>query len=883
MAKPCIITFRGQKYSYDEFATLLYSGLLTDLTDSGIVDTSGFKQGKPKKKYKDYHEMSEKEKLRADMLSFDQYRQEKFGRLNSEIAAEIKAVEAELENPLLTDEARDYLQSLLKHIESSKKDQLKDYYQYKEDVDTARRITEILSNPEVTEEERIDAINQLYTLDEIARRPYLNDAQVKLAKHFWDLQAAKLAENEKFIIEKAQKTDIKPWDVQMKVLSHMPEYVPELQQFSKVYDNAHFDMTEEAASKKNTFEKLGKAVIEETNKRLGIAHRAKTLFSSDSAKYFDYMDNGKGELLTLDEAKAKGLDKAQIEFLKYTRELIAERNGIVDEHYDMPFEVLKTDPSFAESFKAEGMLRAVGNFLGSSYNLRQVRIAFTDPNTGTESIDNFANIEKKIIQYGNKGPVQKAKAIVLLMKYNAKARKQLKSGVNVDEKENPLEVKGAGEYTLGYNGQLIGKFDRPRGKERGYSKDFYAAGLQFIDDMMHVKHMSKIVPIANSLEHMAKTGYNNVLTGEKIEAKQNTAKWIDEWRKMHLFKEANSKSPELDAALKFLRFFTSATTMMFNIPAAGWNAFMGNYNNWRSENSKKVGIGNKRLFGKGIVDKYSVDILKKYKVVSSDYDSNPKFNIGGAFSELGHLLTRLGEFQIQGSMFLGLMSEDEYNSFEYKKDKHGVEQLVVKEGVDESALKEKLLGYKNRVSDIQGKYAEKDRRNILNSELGKAVFQFKLWVNDWFRERYADEYIDLNGETKRGSWREFTGEAFAELRNQIKEEGPVAFFKNKNAMSNLKGLMFTTMFLILASNDDDDKKKKSRIAEEALGNLLFVFDPEQLKYTLKNPIASVGTVVKFIDASEALFKGDFEKAGKGAVKLTPANKIIKTYERLIGD
>lgn len=896
-----IFNWIKQKLGVDKnIAKSLAQQIIAGIRTKGYEYEGTERQQKEKgKKYKEFWEMSDKEKMRAITLSFDQYREKKFKKLNEEIARDIQLLKKELEKEELSEAERNYIESLLSQINRVKKDQLKDYYQYREDLKAAKEITDSLSNPDITEDERVEAINDLYTLDEIAREAYLNDAKLKYAKHYWDLQVTKLSSNEKFIYEKALKSDIKPWDISMKSLSHMTEAVPELQQLHKTFDNSSFEMVDESSAKKNTYEKLGRAVIEETNKKLGITGKAKSLLSSDSAKYFEYMDNGEGNLLTLDEAKAKGLSKAQIEFLKYMRELIAERNKDVMESdiYSVERQVLKTDPTFAEAFKGEGLLRAVSNSLGSSYNLRQVRIPYTNPNTGITEIDNFANIEKEIIKYGNKGAIQKAKAIGLLMHYNAKARKQLKQGVNVDEKENPLEIKQGGEYSLDYRGQLVGKFDRPRDKNRGYSRDFYKAGLEFIDDFMHVKHMSKIVPIVNSLEYMAKEGYDNPLTGTKIAAKPNAAKWIDEWRKMHLFKAQDSKHPALDVALRFLRHMTSMTTMMFNVTAAAMNAFMGNYNNWRAENGGKVALGNKRLFGEvgkhkvdkdyayGGVNPYAVDILRKYKIVSTDYDSNPKAYVGRLFESLGHGLTRMGEFQVQGSMFLGLMSDEEYNSFEYKKDKHGIDQLVVKEGVDEAKLKEKLLGYKNRVSDIQGKYAEKDRRNIMNSELGKTAFQFRVWIPDWWKERFGEEYITADGEVKRGSWREFTGDALKELRKQVNEQGVKAIWNNKNAMSNLKGAMAVALFMSLSHANDDDKKKRKKVdmLDQALGNLLFIFDPDQSKYMISNPIASIGTMNKFIDAFQAVIEMDVDKFEKNAVRLVPGNKLYRQIEDLAKD
>ena len=83
-------------------------------------------------------------------------------------------------------------------------------------------------------------------------------------------------------------------------------------------------------------------------------------------------------------------------------------------------------------------------------------------------------------------------------------------------------------------------------------------------------------------------------------------------------------------------------------------------------------------------------MLKKFQVVSQDYESNPKLFAGRLFDDMAFGLTRIGEYYIQGSMSLGMMSEADYNSFEIKDG-----ELVVKEGVDEKKLKEKMISYED--------------------------------------------------------------------------------------------------------------------------------------------------------------------------------------------
>jgi hypothetical protein len=105
---------------------------------------------------------------------------------------------------------------------------------------------------------------------------------------------------------------------------------------------------------------------------------------------------------------------------------------------------------------------------------------------------------------------------------------------------------------------------------------------------------------------------------------------------------------------------------------------------------------------------------------------------------------------------------------------------------------------------------------------------------------------------------------------------------------NLKGAMFFAMLLALrlAGDDDEKNRRKGDVISQMMGNLMFIFDPEQLKFMVKNPIAAQGTIVKFVDAindgiTGATYKADARFGDKGDLKVTgdilklmPYNKII---------
>ena len=95
----------------------------------------------------------------------------------------------------------------------------------------------------------------------------------------------------------------------------------------------------------------------------------------------------------------------------------------------------------------------------------------------------------------------------------------------------------------------------------------------------------------------------------------------------------------------------------------------------------------------GVVSKYALDIIRKYNIVNQDYESQPSIKAHNIFAKLATIGTQVGEYQIQGSLGLGLMSEEDFNSFEYTKDKYGNEVLTVKDPAKEKEIKERMSSF----------------------------------------------------------------------------------------------------------------------------------------------------------------------------------------------
>lgn len=835
---------------------------------------------------------------KAQVMGFSLWRETYKLRNIAQEQKDLDYIEKALASPSITQEQVDVLNTVKDKIKKIRRIDSTEYAIYKSDLAQINEIKNSTDLDTFSLEELTKALNSIESLDVNAKASFGNDVKLRIGYYLHRKGQERISATHKDYIESvADKKDISKISIKMMVLSHADQNQPAMQELSKNFDNSYLDMVLEINDKQSENTQLARAVIKEKNSKMGVSERALNLFSSDNSIYFEYMDNGKGELLTKEEAAKKNLSKAQTAYLNFTRDLITERSKqmvggeYVGENMDM--EVIKVDKSFMEAFKSEGLVEAFSYYLGGGRNnLRNVRIEYKNPITGVTKNESFGIIEQRLAQLGKKGTLEKGKALAMLLHYNFKAKRQLKTGQNVDEKQFPLDVKGDSEYSLNGKGQLVSKFDKNRGEGRGYSKDFFRAANEFISETAHTKHLSPIVAIAQSVQHLAKNGYIQ----EGILEKPKVAEYLEEWMNMHLFKQANVNDPLLDATLRKLRGLTSMSTMLFNITAQGINAFMGNYNNYRSENAKTIVLGNKRLFGGkheitkrggyGVFNPYAMDIIKKYNIANVDTESNPRLEVGTIFEKIGSLGTRWGEIQIQSSLALGLMSEEDYNSFEYVTNANGVKKLEVKAGVDKQALKERIINHTNRVSDIQGKYGEKDRRNILNGEFGKAVFQFKVWIPDWWKERYGAEYIDRNNVVRKGSWNIVTSKGRKDLLKLIDKKGwKKGLFDGKTPeskafLSSLKGVMVTGMFLVLKYSDDEDdrKRKQAMLADKMIGNMLFVFDPNSLSYTISTPAASLGTAKKMVDAVGKLMKLDAKEAksaGKDVISVLPGKKLYK--------
>jgi len=749
---------------------------------------------------------------------------------STETESDLENIEALLKDKELSKEDRLYLKDVRAQLLDKLAEDKAAFRKYKK----SKKQLKTLSN---LEQYSLEELTELYKTAKLSGKKEFEEAKNNIAQYLNKKQLETLRENDKFIEDNVDSEDMSWAFLWTGALSEVSEKFPIIQALNNTFRERSLNQIEEANSLKRKHEKLGKAVIKEKNGKLGLVT---DLFSSDSAKYFEYLDED-GHLRT----NTDNLTKAQIEYLEFVRELTKDK--IPDEVTES--QLLKIDPGFREVYRNEGLMPAINSYINKTATDKDV--TFYNPETKKEETASYLTAQKKLVDYAKKNPV---KGIYHLIKLSKQAK---------PEKSNHYIKK---------NGQLTSRFDQPRPKDKGYSKDFYKAVNSYIEDKMHIKYMADVVPIVDSVESF----YKN-LGFEKEKDYKNTLKFLEEWKARQLYQESIKETdPTVDKALSVLRHFTSLTVMGFNVPANIINLAIGNYNTIREDGFKHLAKGQARLFlgknraGYGAVNKYALDILKKFNVVNIDSDSNPRATAGKLLSQLAFIGMKTGEINIQGSEFLGHLTDAEYDSFEYDEDG----ELQIKESLtdkEKADLKQKINEYKTKVSNVQGKYSDKDARNFMRFEAGRSAAQFKLWMFDWFRTRFGKEIINSYGESERGS---LSKAAIREFKDQLFSGKFKDVIKNEDFRKNLYGAIVIGTLLAATHGDDDDNEIRKKVISlnKALEQILFIYDIDQAKYLLSSPAASIMTIVNFLDALKAVWDEDEKKFKKSGKKLVPYNK-----------
>lgn len=789
------------------------------------------------------------------------------------------------------------IQNQIDHINTQKKQIEKDYQGYKRD-------RKILSSLYKSQKEDLDLKNLSFKELLALREQILKYDQVATMKFFeivknnigWKMANMRIEEIKELHPDYNPKLhaneDLSDMNVMMKALSDFTEAFPEFQFLNKIYKE-HINqrnIEHEAQVRKST--ELAKEVIREYNKQHGISENTAQYLDpfANNAKYFQYLEDpsNKGMFRQVGDPK---LSKAQNDLLEH---ILADKNqqwikDIMLRGSDQQWndqQIIRQDPKVSETYKKKGIFAAWAQYLKQGQHIGSVRITFKDPKTGVSRPMKYEDIETQLSIYANDGILTKVHMGALLKKYNNKAVTQLHKGLNEDGTQ--LEVNLRGDFNISSDGRLISKFNLNNDPKRAYSKDFFGAYMNFMQDMIFIKNMEPLLPYIEGVDQYNKFAGKNTKGEEK---KKNLIKYMDIWKRGKVLRE-NIIGPggkKVDDALKFFRIWTYLNVMAFNIPANVFNLLIGKFNDFVFGS----GLGALSLKGERLMianKKKALNVVNKYHASGFELDLNPNMSIGKFFTGLLFGGGKLTEQWVRNTSFLGYMNKEDYKLHDDEGNFTGTPE-------QQKEMDKKAIEYKSKIANIQGKYNEEESRNFGHFEMGRSLGQFKIWLPDAWNTRFSGKYINSDGKVVIGTARTLFKEGF---RDAYKDVLKTEFYTSNDvkyvqARKNFVDVMSVSLLLSLAASGSDDKEDKflSDSMWRLFGEASSMYNLNTYEYLLTSPMPGMHTATSLIKTMEQAFdtygakgyygnKGDF-KIVHNSFKLLPYHKIIEIPVNVFGE
>ena len=262
---------------------------------------------------------------------------------------------------------------------------------------------------------------------------------------------------------------------------------------------------------------------------------------------------------------------------------------------------------------------------------------------------------------------------------------------------------------------------------------------------------------------------------------------------------------------------TSLRLLGFNLTVSMGNILAGKYQELRKRG------GNQFIIGEGRFWKHwnkSRKILKDNRVIEysfSDFEHlSGKKGMWGKIENVGYLFMDQSEHYIQGSAFLGMLTENEFNNPETITPKRAME-----------------INHKIRTLHGEG-YTAIDAAMLSMYSYGRALLQFKKWFITLLSDRLSPEYIDRFGEVRIGSYRaagEYVKEIFDSfMRGDLKTKDLYEIYNKSNDARkqeminylNGLGIGIGLLSLIAILDDDDDPDTPVLKNLKKLSNDIFV-------------------------------------------------------------
>ena len=657
--------------------------------------------------------------------------------------------------------------------------------------------------------------------DELASPRLLHKIHLAIGNKVMLKQAQKIANatGEKFTTEQKDISTIRKWFGSNNMTSDRPEVQEMINEIEREY---------------RKYIRAVKPIIEEINvvdKALRRSKRntLKGIFSPRErqlqvyGKLFKQTEDGIA-LVTTSELNASNPTQEELNFYNKYKEITDRFRTQLGKQGRGEYYIPHVQMGNLEALSARGLLGLYANSLGSTADINNVRVYGTSPQ-GKRALQSFGYWKDLYLSEGGELTMPSLRKINELKKLKAKAEKQLEIGKHED---GDAIVATDLEMDTLMEGGLFSRFNASRTVRAKELTSFdiaenlrqYARSVVFVNGFGDFRGMNDVSTLVDAV-----IAVNNQM-GNK-----NTAEYVTKvWRQNFLRGEKQTSvfGKNFDKVTQFMVRWTALIHLGFSAAVGVGNILAGKYQEVRNRGGKQFVLGEKR-FWTSFTDKdwKGKRILKKFRIVEMSFaDVVGQRDEFSKIESLAFLPMELSEFWIQGSAFLGELTEEEFNS--------------------EEVSEERVMEINAKIATLHGEgYTKLDQRLLGMYSLGVAAQQFKRWFITLTYNRLKQEDINRFGQKEIGSYRAaydfvnemFTGDAplseFQQRFNELPE------FRQKAIISFMRGVGLTALLLLIGGISDDDEVYSKSIQKLSNDALIFTDTKRFVNYTI--PPASIST------------------------------------------
>jgi len=682
---------------------------------------------------------------------------------------------------------------------------------------------------------------------------------------------------------------------------------PEIQYLINEAQNEYRKYIKSFKKYKNMIEGANNALKRSKMKGLGILERVRQGFNTSDRYQYIYgniatVENGNVRLYSEEEIADTWGNLSQEE-RDYYRTYKATAELLLGAH-DMPMRGMQMGN--LEAISRSGLFGLYNSSI-DSHDYHRVKVRGKDKN-GKDALKTFYEWKYDVYK-GRTGKLtlDSGKQIYELDKLRKKA-KQLKaknkhedgSAIMLSDAEYDALVDNGSRLKrmIGYDkvsdidAELIQEYERRQGvRAEGISYDINTALLEFARSSLF-QHGENLEVNPDGFAGMGKVAIltDSIIGFNKNLDNKNAVKYLTGWWKEGFLEKKQQTGIFGGQVDKVIDFFVRATSLRllgFNVDVAIGNIIAGKYQELRKRGGKQFIKGEARYWKDS---KRSWQILKEHRIIEYSFDEfihlSEKKEAWGALERLSYWFMDKSEGYIQGSAFLGMLTDQEFRTGKVSE--------------------ERVTHINHKISTLHGEgYSALDASLISMYSYGRALLQFKKWFITLIRDRVKAEDINRFGEVNIGSYRasgEFVVDLFRKYFSGDMTKKDILDIYNKSSeirkqeiRNHIRGIGIgvTLLSLIAIMEDDDDSDTKTlRLLKKSSHDVFATTDLRRFvdyrlvpssSSTIKNATLAIYEAVRGdkIKRTGAYGEsGDSQAFKTLTTKLMPYSEVYKDYLNL---